>query len=275
MSELPPESWHAQLRLAYERRAARTVLSERRHNGPLVVQKSLYPEGEAVCHNYILHPPAGIVGGDRLALEVRVGEAAHVVLSTPGAAKWYRSAGRTAAQHMLFDVAGILEWLPQETIFFPGTAAELDTRIDLAGAARYLGWEIYCFGRPAASERFDTGNVRQRFEIFRNGRLLWCEQGRIDGGDGLLDSAAGLAGEAVAGTLVAAGVAIDAATIEALRALRAGSGRLAVTAFEELLLVRYLGPSTEHAREVFAVARGILRPLVCGVPDQALRIWRT
>ncbi|MBX6393749.1 MAG: urease accessory protein, partial [Burkholderiales bacterium] len=53
MSELPPESWHAQLRLAYERRAARTVLSERRHNGPLVVQKSLYPEGEAVCHNYI------------------------------------------------------------------------------------------------------------------------------------------------------------------------------------------------------------------------------
>ena len=80
--------WEAKLELSYERRGDRTVLVRRAHRGPLVVQKSLYPEGDGVCQNVIVHPPAGIVGGDRLALEVEVGECARAQITTPGAAKW-------------------------------------------------------------------------------------------------------------------------------------------------------------------------------------------
>jgi urease accessory protein len=84
--------WCAELELGFERRAATTVLASRRHDGPLVVQKALHPEGPEVCHAIVLHPPAGIVGGDDLRITARASGNAHALLTTPGATKWYRSA---------------------------------------------------------------------------------------------------------------------------------------------------------------------------------------
>src|SRR3990172_7209250 len=115
-------SWRAQLALEFERRAARTVLSARRHDGPLVVQKPLYPEGDAVCHTIVVHPPGGMAGGDDIQLKARLDVNAHALLTTAGAGKWYRSVGPWARQSIQFDVSGgaCLEWLPQENIIFNG-----------------------------------------------------------------------------------------------------------------------------------------------------------
>ncbi|MEP6943996.1 MAG: urease accessory protein UreD, partial [Betaproteobacteria bacterium] len=97
----PASRWHAALRLRYEREGTRSVLAARTHSGPLVVQRSLYPEGDAVCQNIIVHPPAGMVGGDSLSIDVDAAPGAHAQLTTPGAAKWYRSAGPTARQDVV------------------------------------------------------------------------------------------------------------------------------------------------------------------------------
>ena len=60
---LTPRGWQAQLDLEYTLRGNKTRLLRKQQRGPLTVQRSFYPEGE-ICHNYILHPPGGVVGGD-------------------------------------------------------------------------------------------------------------------------------------------------------------------------------------------------------------------
>src|SRR5262245_45979258 len=141
------QAWQAELRLGFTSEGGRTVLRERRSEGPLVVQKPLYPEGETICHAIVVHPPGGIAGGDRLSLHARCDKDAQALLTTPGAGKWYRSAGPWAEQQLAFDVAGSVEWLPRETIVFDGALASFQTNVSLDGNASFIGWEIVCLGR--------------------------------------------------------------------------------------------------------------------------------
>ncbi|MEW8499294.1 MAG: urease accessory protein UreD, partial [Candidatus Thiodiazotropha taylori] len=84
--------WHAQLKLGFRKTVNRTILSERFRQCPLSVQRALYPEAD-LCHIYLLHPPGGVVGGDRLDIQVDVTPQANALITTPGAAKFYRSLG--------------------------------------------------------------------------------------------------------------------------------------------------------------------------------------
>jgi len=258
-------SWKAELSLGFERDGGRTVLARRRHDGPLVVQKPLYPEGGDVCHAIIVHPPAGIAGGDELRLDVEAGNGASVLLTTPGAGKWYRSAGPWASQKLSFDVDGTLEWLPQETIVYDGALADLSTEVRLGAGARYLGWEILCLGRTGSGERYRRGSIRLGTRVLRNGKLLWLERGRIEGGGELMQSKAGLAGHTVCGTLVAAAREIPPQRAEGL----------AVTCLPGILVARYLGDSSEEARRLLARLWAVIRPGLLGREAHEPRIWRT
>jgi urease accessory protein len=258
-------SWKAELSLGFERADGRTVLARKRHDGPLVVQKALYPEGGDVCHAIVVHPPAGIAGGDELSLSVHSGRSAFAQLTTPGAGKWYRSAGPWASQKLDFEVDGTLEWLPQETIVYDGALADLSTDVRLDADARYLGWEILCLGRTGSGERFSRGTIRLSSRIERNGKLLWLERGRIEGGGKLMQSPAGLGGHTVCGTLVAAAPGVTPQRAEGL----------AVTALPGVLVARYLGDSSEEAKQLFARLWAALRPGLFGREAHEPRIWRT
>jgi urease accessory protein len=204
-------------------------------------------------------------------------EGAHALLTTPGAGKWYRSAGPWAAQGLAFDVAAgaCLEWLPQETIVFDGARARLGAQVRLAADACYIGWEILCLGRTGSGERFGKGEMRLDNRLYRDGKLVWLERGRIEGGSELLESAAGLRGEPVAGTLLAAAPSIDDSVLAACRELRAAAGEGAVTRLPGLLVARYLGPSSEAARNWFIALWCVLRPALLGRQAIEPRIWRT
>jgi urease accessory protein len=258
-------SWKAELCLGFERIDGRTVLARKRHDGPLVVQKALYPEGGEVCHAIIVHPPAGLVGGDELALEVESKEGAYAQLTTPGAGKWYRSAGAFAAQKLTFDAAGALEWLPQETIVFDGARADLSTEVRLGSDGRYLGWEILCLGRSGSGERFSRGTIRLRTRISKNGKPIWLERGSIEGGARLMQSPAGLGGHTVCGTFIAAAPGISPQRVEGL----------ALTRLPGVLVARYLGDSSEEAKQLFVQLWEALRPLALGREAVRPRIWAT
>jgi len=291
-----PMAWHAHLSLAFARDGAATRLTGRRHSGPLRVQKALYPEGPAVCHAIVIHPPGGVVGGDRLALDAVAGDGAHAVLTTPGAAKWYRANGRMSGQQVSLAAGrgAAIEWLPQESIFYDDAQVELEHDVQLADDAAYLGCEILCLGRRAAGESFNTGRIRQCTRIRRGGKLLWWEQGVLT--PHTMASPLGLDGHTVCATLLAVGTAFPAELLAALRALGApvaadtagtvdiagGTGPAAAKARwgatlagRHVLVVRHLGHDSEAARELMLSALHLVRPALLGRAAHTPRSWRT
>jgi urease accessory protein len=243
-------SWRARLALEFALQGNKTVLARRASDGPLVVQKPLYPDGPQRCHAIVVHPPGGIAGGDELFLDVKAEGTA--LLTTPGAAKWYRSAGAWAKQTLQFGVEGGLEWLPRETIVFDGALAQLDTIIELGPQASYVGWEIVCLGR------FKRGRLKTHLRIMQERRMLFVEKGEIEGGGRLMRSAAGLGGCSVFGTFIATS------------AEKLSSEGLAITRLPGLLIARYLGDSSEEALHAFTRLWKLLRPSAVEP-----RIWST
>ena len=276
--EFAYRTWEAELTLCYEQRAQRSVLTQRQHRGPLVVQKPFYPEGDAVCHSIIVHPPGGIVAGDRLSINVNVAAGAHALITTPGATKWYRSEGSLAEQHVTLRLAhqANLEWLPQEAIVFDSARARQTISVELADEARYLAWDILVLGRIASHERFAQGHYEQVWRITRNGVPLWVERGRIGGGSTMLTSPVGFAGCPVAATLIAAGNAPNAALVAACRAITVSDqARVAITAMPQVLSARYLGHRVEDAKSFLQSIWRELRPHYFGRAVQTPRIWST
>ncbi len=270
------DNWQAQLELLYQQRGATTVLAQRRHYGPLLVQRPFYPE-QGVCHTYIIHPPGGVVGGDQLQIDVHVQEHAHVLLTTPASGKFYNSHARRSQLQQNLHVArdATLEWLPQDNIFFEGSHAALITAIELADNARFIGWEVSCLGRPCSGALFDSGDCQQKLLLLRNGMPLVIDNTRLRAGHDVLAATWGLRGYTVTGTLVA--TPASDTLVELLRAefAQCEGFVFTVTLINDVLLCRFLGQHGETARLVFEQAWKIIRPHVAGVQACSPRIWKT
>ncbi len=276
--------WEAQLKLGFARAFDASRLLQRSHHGPLRVQKALYPEGPDICHAIIIHPPGGIVGGDRLQIQVSCAAGCHALLTTPGAAKWYKSMGQVSHQavHLELAAGSVLEWLPQETIVFDAAQVDMLQEVRLQGDAQYLGSEILCFGRQASGERFTQGSLSQRTRIWRDQQLLWSEQGQLQAGSAAMHSLLGLRGHTVSATLLAAGRLPDAAQMQALREAmqqlcddQEPGAAVGASVSKNVLVARYLGDSSEVARAWVQLVWQHLRPIMCGKAAQIPRIWQT
>ena len=192
-------AWLAKLDLDYRMEATRCV-ARHVHTGPLRILRSLYPEGDEICHNVLVHPPGGLVAGDTLDITVRVASGAHGLVTTPGATRFYRSDGAHALQRtaITLDAGARMEWLPLEAICYSGCLAENRLTLNLAPSAELLGWDVTALGLPAAGKPFDTGKFCQHIEV----PGVWLERAQIKALDALLmNSPLGLAGHRCMGTL--------------------------------------------------------------------------
>src|SRR5471030_2507592 len=271
-------AWRASLALQFSDDAGTTRLTGNAHFGPLRVQKSLHPEGAAVCHAIIVHPPGGVVGGDQLAVQATVGDGAHAFLNSPGAAKWYRANGHVSDQHIVLraGAGAAIEWLPQESIFFDQACVRLRHEVELAPDACYIGCDIICLGRSASGESFNSGSIGQHTQIRRGGKLLWWEQGVLAADGPLMAGPLGMHGRSVCATLIAVGGPVPNSVIEALRAIVVPDGaRLGVTHMKTVVVVRLLGTDSEAARSAMLAAWQLLRPAILGRVAVVPRIWNT
>ena len=278
--------WPGSLRLDYRSDdltgVPRTVVHDR-HEGPLRILASLYPEAPAVCHNVLVHPPGGIVGGDTLGIVANLAPRCHALITTPGATRFYRSAGEAATQTLQATLAedARLEWLPLETIAHSGCIAENRLRFELAAGAEMIGWDLLALGLPASDDAFALGRFTQQIELPGQ----WLERAVVDAADKhLLDSPLGWAGRRVLCTMwLAAGAALVPARRDALldsartacadHELRATAG--ATSAHTKLVVLRVLSARVEPAMNLLTQVWARWREQAWALPACAPRVWRT
>ena len=275
-AELSNANWRAWLSLRFNQQRGKTVLADKQHQGPLLVQKPFYPEQD-VCHVYLIHPPGGVVGGDQIHLDINVQENAHALVTTPAANKFYFSNGQTAAvkQHFRVENNALLEWLPQENILFNGSRLMMETRVELDASAAFIGCEATCLGRPHANEKFTQGKIRQHFELWRDGKPMFIDRCHIAGGNDIATAKWGLNDHSVYASLVAY-PASKQMLQEARQQIQANEQVYhGITLLDDVLVYRLMSEDAESLRQQLQHAWSVLRPMINGRNAVIPRIWLT
>ena len=273
-------AWRAELKLDYTRESQRSV-ARYLHQGPLRILQSLYPEGDQICHNVLVHPPGGLVGGDTLDIQLSVAKGAHGLVSTPGATRFYKSGGYPALQQVVAHVSdgARLEWLPLEAIAYNDCEATNRVIFNLEPGAEMIAWDVTALGLPTSNLPFEQGHFQQHLEIAG----VWLEKGNIRGNDARwLNSPLGMAGQKCLASLVfAAGSAIDPQRAEkALEAAREVieahplKQQAGITcAHPQVLVLRVMSPLVEPTMDLLKQVWAIWRHTLWALPSTPPRIW--
>ncbi|MFZ2389102.1 MAG: urease accessory protein UreD, partial [Polaromonas sp.] len=252
-----------------------------RHNGPLRILQSLYPEGDAICHNVIVHPPGGLVGGDTLDLAFTAGAGAQGLVTTPGATRFYRSTGEPALQRteLSLEAGARMEWLPLEAICYSGCLAENRLTMRLAPGAELIGWDVTALGLPTANQPFERGSFCQHIEV----PGVWLERARLSATDTLLmNSPLGLAGHrCMASIFFVAGSKLERhrrqEALDVARQVIEGHPLCATAGATspngQVVVVRVLAPLVEPAMSLLKQVWQAWRGHFWQLPAAAPRIW--
>ena len=198
----------------------------------------------------IINTAGGVAGGDRFNIDVAVGAAARLTVTTAAAEKIYRSLGPDARIDVTLEVAtgATLAWLPQETILFDRAGLRRTIHVDLARGATLVLAEAIVFGRSAMGETVRSGRVFDRWRVRVDGRLVFAETMRLDGtvAESLAKGAVAAGGIAVASVLKVPG---DDAGVAAARAIEQSyAGEVGVSAWNGLALARLVARDGEALR---------------------------
>ena len=131
------------------------------HEGPLRVLKTLYPEGDGIAHQVIVHPPGGIVGGDQLdrsrstCSRTRTWCSPHPArrASTAATVATACSTCRHAAARRPLGVAAARVDRAQRL------HRDKPCTVRTRRATQMIGWDALALGLPAAGEAFAAGRL--------------------------------------------------------------------------------------------------------------------
>lgn len=241
----------------------------------------------------LLHTAGGLVGGDRLELDLEARPGSRGLLTTVAAQKVYGSVGRFRQQRssprwarqtlrMQLGEGADLEWLPQELVLYADGLFEQQCHVRLASGASWLGAEVVRLGRSAAGEGLGAGCWRSSLEIQRpdapaNRRWELVDRLSLEGE--ALASPHGMDGQPVLGSLVWAapdrlpGEQLAQLADEARAARQGLEGEMAVGRLEQGLIARYRGESCQAARYWFTRLWALTRRCRRLQSPQLPRVW--
>jgi urease accessory protein len=254
------------------------------------VQKPFYPEGKDHPHLYLLHPPGGLVSGDSLSIDIALAESSSALFTAPGAARIYKAREDRTLQKQIVTIHlsknASAEWLPQESIFYPGGFSDVSTVINFpegdGSNSHFIGWEIACYGLSKKTSPFNAGGIKQSFEIWQGKKPLFIDKFNFDGTDqNFKNTPAGLQGNTVTGVMVSGPFSNDfldsaqkADLLNSVHSISSDAGVLfANTLKGHWLITRYLGNNAEQARQLMTEVWQVVRPLLLNKKSVLPRIW--
>ena len=284
--------WLASLLLEFSATSSGTQLTRTKRNGPLSVQKAFYPEGRDCAHIYLLHPPAGIVSGDELRININVNEHAHSLVTTPGANRFYRAredlsiGDSKQAQHCELFLAeqAKCENFPLETIVYEGADGVNTVDVHLKSGSSYLGWDITCLGLPRSNQYFKNGCYTQLNRVYCDENLIYHDRISIKPDNKIHQHMAGLNNKNVFATFIAyapKGKLSDADNKALIAELRhsiitsKAEKNISISQIRQLLVIRYLGQHAEECKALFIQLWQLIRPLYLNKTANIPRIWHT
>ena len=262
--------------IAFAADGGRTRLAHLYHHDPLRFLFPTSPAGDCI-QAALVTTSGGLVGGDRLSINIKTLTRAMAMVSPQAAEKVYRSAGADCEIDVTLtaESASWLEWLPQETILFDNARLHRVTKINAVHDARVFAGEMLVFGRIGRGERLSRGYVRDAWEVRLDGKLVWADSLLLE--DDIAATIAHPAGfDGATATATAVYVAADAAV--QLAAARAALGedaevRTAATVVNGVLVARFLGRDAKALRTAFGRFWATFRNNVAELPAVLPRLW--
>ena len=208
--------WQASIKLEFKKDKDKTIMVRNLHYGPLVVQKPFY--SEVACHVYLLHPPGGVASCDHLSVEAKANEHSQVLITTPGATKFYKGENNCSLfeQNFYVEENASLEYLPAQNIFYKGTHTKVKTTFYLKDNSRFAFRDVSKCGMKDEERPFENSSLFNTVTIIENGKEKLIETSFIDGQDDL-EALSGNYGCVYTGTYITNKVCED--TLEKIRAL--------------------------------------------------------
>jgi len=199
----------------------------------------------------------GLVDGDEVDLEVRVGPKASCVLTTQSATKVYRSSAGNGCRQVLnavVDDQSLLLLVPDPVICFAEAKYEQVQRVDMASGGGLVAVEWLSSGRRERGERWAFVRYRSRFDVHVDRDHVLAETLLLDPVDGPIASRYRMGAFDCLAVVVLVGQALSDATE---RLVRAGGSSVvgndgectfleAVSPIRHGAILRVLGPTPER-----------------------------
>jgi len=266
------------LRLRFERRGAATVATGWRYTLPLQALAPVALDDPAAVVS-ILNPTGGLVGGDRLSIDVEATAGAHVVLTTPSATRVYRSDGEDTTQSVKISIGprAAVEWVPDHTIPFAGSAFRQALDVEMDETARLILVDAFSAGRIGRGEAWQFAlldsavSVRDRHGWLLHDRFALRGTAGTDptwNGLGYAESHPYFATIALIGSFDRERFTADLRE----RCPGADAGRIGVAALTRGgLLIRCLAANAPELMGTIETCWGLGRRALLGLPPLALR----